>query len=74
MKVSYRGFNIEVKRERCMAGYALTYFSVERQSDGWFMVDEFADTADSVRDMVGYMKQRVDGYHTNPAGECAPAC
>lgn len=35
MKVaSYKGFEIEVKRERCLGGWDMVYFSVSRNSDG----------------------------------------
>ena len=72
MKKVHRGFEIEVKRAPCLAGYALTYFSVMRQSDGWFMVDSFTDGEDTLREMVAYMKTRVDVFLANPLVESEP--
>lgn len=63
MKVEYRGFNLEAKREKCVAGYPLVYFSVVRISDKRIMADSFADTADSVRTIIRCLKNRADQYH-----------
>ncbi|MBU1179437.1 hypothetical protein KJ885_00665 [Patescibacteria group bacterium] len=66
MKIAYRGFNLEARRSKCMAGYALVYYSAYRISDGWGMIDSFADTADTVRTMLKVLKERVDDYHEHP--------
>lgn len=67
MKSTYRGFEIEVKREKCLAGYPLVYYSVFRLSDSWDMVDGFMDTEDTVRTVLKDMKAIVDDYYENPA-------
>jgi hypothetical protein len=33
------------------------------------MADSFSEGEDSVRDFVGYMKNRIDEYHIDPLGE-----
>lgn len=60
MKVNYRGFEIDVRREKCLAGYKLMYFSIIRISDGFEMECSYTDSEDTVRDQVHYMKERVD--------------
>lgn len=67
MKVNYKGFEIEVKRENCMAGYPLVYFSIFRISDGWEIANGFYDTADTVREVIKDMKVQVDDYLENPS-------
>jgi len=67
MKVSYRGFEIEAKREKCLAGYALLYYSIFRESDGWELDSSYSEGNDTVRDMVGYLKEQVDDYLENPS-------
>jgi|SRR5271157_4238996 len=69
MIVKYRGFDIDVKREECMAGYKLTYFSVFRESDGWELTSGYSDSGDTVRDWIKWMRERVDGFIGNPAEE-----
>lgn len=66
MKSIYRGFEIEVKREKCLAGYPLVYYLVFRLSDGWDMVDGFMDTEDTVRTVLKDMKSIIDDYYENP--------
>lgn len=70
MKVIYKGFEIEAKRERALGGWLNLYFYIERQSDGWFMEDSFTEGLDKVRDFIGYLKERVDRYLEDPTGEC----
>jgi len=62
MKVKYRGFEIMVERDKCLAGYELLYYYIMRLSDYWILEDSFSDTADSVRDMIKYLKQHVDSH------------
>lgn len=66
MKTSYRGFEIETKREQCLAGYSLSYYSICRQSDGWGMACDYSEGNDTVRSMVGHLKRWVDDYYENP--------
>lgn len=66
MKANYKGFEIEVKREKCLAGYSLVYYSIFRISDGWELAGGFYDTADIVRTIIKDMKAMVDDYIANP--------
>lgn len=78
MKVSYRGHEIDAHREKCLAGYSLLYFSVFRESDGYECVSDYTTGSDTARDMVGYLKARVDEElaSADPWGEkeAANAC
>lgn len=69
----YRGYEIIVKREKCLGGWPLLYYTIVRNSDGWLAVDAFQDSAETVRDMVKYMKERVDNElaEADPWGEKA---
>jgi len=60
MKVNYRGFEIDVKRERALGGWDNLYFSIIRLSDGYIMEDSFTTGDDTVREYIGYMKERID--------------
>jgi hypothetical protein len=62
VKVNYRGFEIDVHRDKCLAGYNLAYYSAFRISDGWELTSGFYDTADTVRDIIKDMKGLVDDY------------
>ena len=69
MKVLYRGFEIDCHREKCMAGYQLLYFTVYRKPDGYELICDYTSGDDNVRDYVGYMKNRVDGFIEDPTCE-----
>jgi len=60
MKASYRGYDIDVHRERSMGGDVLLYYSIFRQSDGYEATSGFSTGSDTVREFIGYMKERVD--------------
>ncbi len=60
MKQVYRGHEIEAKREKCLAGYPLLYYSVFRVSDGLECLSGYTTGSDKVEDFVGYLKARVD--------------
>ena len=68
MIVNYKGFEIDVAREKCMAGYALLYYSVYTP-DGEEIICSFEDSAETVRTMIKHMKMRVDEYILNPESE-----
>ena len=72
MKVDYKGFEIEAKRERALGGWDNLYFYIMRVSDGWFMGDGFTEGEDKIEDFIGYLKERVDTYLKDPTGECRP--
>jgi len=59
----YKGYEIEVKREECMAGYDLLYFTITRESDGYLCEGDFTDEEATVREFIGYMMERIDNEH-----------
>lgn len=64
MKTSYKGFEIEAKRDQ--SGFELLYFSIFRESDGWEFRSSFTDGDDTEEAMIGYLKGHVDDYLENP--------
>ena len=58
MKVEYRGHEIEVKRERCLGGWSMLYYSIMLY--GYECLSNFEDSAEKVATMIKYLKQRVD--------------
>lgn len=60
MQASYKGYDIEVNRERCLGGWDMLYTTIIRQSDGYICEELAEDSADTVRDQIRYMKQRID--------------
>ena len=69
MKVEYKGHEIEVKRERCMAGWMLLYYSIFRLGDGYEVTSGFTEDQSSVKEYVGYMKKKIDDELAE--GKCA---
>lgn len=60
MKITYRGYEIEAHREKCMGGWPLLYYSVFRESDGFEAISNFEDSAEKVRDKIKQLKGVVD--------------
>lgn len=67
MKTTYKGFTIEVKREQCLGGWSQLCWTVVRQSDGWEMICDFADTEDTEQTLTECMRMRVDDYLEDPS-------
>ncbi len=63
MKIVYRGFELEAKRDKCLAGYSLLYYTAYRIKDGWGLVDSFGEIADSIRKVIASLKKHVDRYY-----------
>lgn len=66
MKTNYRGFEIDVHKDKCMGGWEQLYFTVMRLEDGWFMIDGFSEGNDTVKEFIQDMKNQVDNYYNNP--------
>lgn len=66
MKLIYKGFEIEVEREKCLAGYSMLYFTVMELDTLWFLVDSFEDSSETIREKIKQMKEIVDDYLKNP--------
>jgi len=67
MNVVYKGFDIRVVREMSMGAGMHLYFTVIRKSDGYIVEDAFTEGSDTVREYIGYMKERVDGFLADPS-------
>jgi hypothetical protein len=73
MKVFYKGHEINVVKDKCLGGWEQTDYSIFRVSDGFECTSGFADTSDSVRETIKYLKERVDEElkSDDPWGESA---
>jgi len=66
MKTTYRGFEIEVTRGPSMTGDVMLFYGVFRASDQWEADSGFYTGAESVREYVGILKDRVDNELADP--------
>lgn len=64
MKINYKGCEIEVKREKCLAGYDLIYYNIF--DDGFEVTSGFSEGEDKVRDFANDLKNIVDDYREHP--------
>jgi hypothetical protein len=60
MKAIYKGHEIEVCRDECLAGYQLLFYSIFRLSDGYECDSGFSEEETTVRNMIKNLKERVD--------------
>lgn len=58
MKAKYKGYDIEVKRDDCLAGYSLLYYSILK--DGYEYDYRFEDSNETIHDAIEYLKKDVD--------------
>jgi hypothetical protein len=64
MKIKYKTCEIEVKREKCLGGWDMLFYSI---MDGDYEVTSgFSDTKDKVKDFANDLKNVVDEYRENP--------
>ena len=68
MKSTYKGFELEAKREKCLGGWNMTYFTATRLSDGYELISAFSEGRDSLSTYIEDMKSSVDDYLFNPEG------
>lgn len=71
MKTVYKGYEIDVHRDRCMGGWSMLYYSIFRLSDGYECTSGCTEDTSPVRVYVGYMKDRIDAElaDSDPWGE-----
>jgi hypothetical protein len=71
MTVEYKGYQIEVKRERASGGWMQLYYSIIRGQDGYECLNSYEESKESVRGMIKYLKNRIDNEHetNDPWGE-----
>lgn len=60
MKVKHRGHTIEVEREKAMGGWSMLFWSIFRDSDGLECDSGFSDSDETVRELAGQLRERVD--------------
>ena len=60
MKGKYRGCDIEVYRDKSLAGYSMLFFSVFH--NGYEVTSGFSEEEDKVRDYYETLKVNVDEY------------
>lgn len=58
MKLKYKGFDIEAKREKCLAGYSLMYYSTLK--DGYEYDYRCEESNETVHNAIEYLKKEVD--------------
>lgn len=63
MTRKYKGYTLEAKRERCMGGYYLLYYSIFRDIDGYECLCSYEDSSEKVVDKIKQLKERVDNEH-----------
>jgi hypothetical protein len=59
VKVEYKGYEIDVYREKCMGGWGMLYYSVFT-IDGHECLSNFEGSEEAVRDKIGQLKELVD--------------
>ena len=65
----YRGHEIIAKKEKCLGGWTMTYYSVVRKSDGWELTSGCTEATDRVTTIIKGLKSRIDGYILDPREE-----
>lgn len=66
MKTIYRGHEINVKREKCLGGWDMLFYSIFRLSDGYEVDSGFENSFEKVNDKIGQMKKTVDDEIEHP--------
>lgn len=67
MKITYRGYELEVKRENCLGGWSQLYFSAYPvDANKPVLADGFSDTSDTVKTYMQILRERVDDYYQHP--------
>ena len=62
MKINYKGFELDARREKSMGGDTLLYYSIFRISDGYEVTSSFTYGLDKIRDFIKEMKVYVDDF------------
>ena len=63
---SYRGHEITVWREECLAGYELLYFSIFRESDGYECASGYTYDDSDLQVYAGYLRSHIDSELLDP--------
>ena len=65
MKVKYKGFDIEAKREKCLGGWDVVSYSVF-SSEGYEVTSGVSDAEDPISIFIRDLKSLVDEYIKDP--------
>lgn len=66
MKTTYKGFEIEVKKDEDCTGAKGIAFNIIRLSDKWILDDSFEYDKGKLKDKLESLKSTVDDYLENP--------
>jgi hypothetical protein len=64
MKGKYKGCDIEVIKEKCLAGYKMLFFSIF--DDGFEVTSGYSEGEDTIKDYYESMKKVIDDYKEHP--------
>lgn len=64
--IIYKGFEINVYKGKCLAGYDLIYYTVHRLSDGWYLADGWYDIEVTIAGIIEDIKCLVNDYLAFP--------
>ncbi len=63
MKIEYKGYEIEAKREKSITGEPLLFSGVYRICDGYECMCCYENSSETIRDSIKYLKERIDEEH-----------
>lgn len=73
MKTHYRGFELEAKREKCLGGYPLLYFTIY-SNEGREWVCNYEDSDEKIIDKIDDLKKWVNEYYEDVLKGVCPDC
>ncbi|MFB0831409.1 hypothetical protein ACEU2D_17630 [Brevibacillus laterosporus] len=65
MKVKYKEFALEARREKSLSGWSTLYYTIYTPT-GYELVSSFEDSDEKVKDKIEQLKEIVDDYLVNP--------
>lgn len=65
MKVKYKGFEINLNKEKALGGWTSIYYYIV-DKDGEYVVDSFTEEKASLTEFVKHLKNTVDDIIKNP--------
>ena len=74
MKIKYRGFELEVKKERSLGGDYPLYITAYRLEDGYEYISEYEYSEEKVKDRMDSLKNNIDDYYDSIDKGICPEC
>jgi len=65
MKVQYKNYEIEVTKEKCLAGYDMIFYSIFNEG-GFEVTSSFTESEDTIKSIVEDCKEIVDDFILHP--------